>query len=51
MTPSTTTGPIHIGSHELVLIDRPAATLTLLVAVDDQSVACGGRTGRTHKGG
>ncbi|MFB7997026.1 hypothetical protein ACFC4G_29895 [Streptomyces sp. NPDC056002] len=34
-------GPIHIDFHELVLIDRPAATLTLLVAADDQSVACG----------
>lgn len=28
-------GPIHIDYHELVLIDRPAATLTLLVAADD----------------
>nr|WSX48398.1 hypothetical protein OG409_05155 [Streptomyces sp. NBC_00974] len=28
-------GPIHIEFHELVLIDRPAATLTLLVAADD----------------
>lgn len=28
-------GPIHIDFHELVLIDRPAATLTLLVAADD----------------
>ncbi|MFE5022497.1 hypothetical protein ACFRAO_03955 [Streptomyces sp. NPDC056656] len=34
-------GPIHIDFHELVLIDRPAATLTLLVAADDWSVACG----------
>ncbi|GAA1383422.1 hypothetical protein GCM10009639_03680 [Kitasatospora putterlickiae] len=28
-------GPVHIDYHELVLIDRPAATLTLLVAADD----------------
>ncbi|MEU9376032.1 hypothetical protein AB0D94_19965 [Streptomyces sp. NPDC048255] len=28
-------GPIHIDYHELVLIDRPAATLTLLVSADD----------------
>lgn len=28
-------GPIHIDYHELVVIDRPAATLTLLVAADD----------------
>jgi hypothetical protein len=28
-------GPVHIDFHELVLIDRPAATLTLLVAADD----------------
>lgn len=28
-------GPIHLDYHELVLIDRPAATLTLLVAADD----------------
>ncbi|WP_200863082.1 hypothetical protein [Amycolatopsis orientalis] len=28
-------GPIHIDYHELVLIDRPAATLSLLVAADD----------------
>ncbi|WP_329019276.1 hypothetical protein [Streptomyces sp. NBC_01601] len=28
-------GPIHIDYHELVCIDRPAATLTLLVAADD----------------
>jgi hypothetical protein len=28
-------GPIHIDYHELVLIDHPAATLTLLVAADD----------------
>ncbi|OWA01494.1 hypothetical protein B9W64_36510 [Streptomyces sp. CS159] len=28
-------GPIHIDYHELALIDRPAATLTLLVAADD----------------
>ncbi|MFD4632362.1 hypothetical protein ACFVYR_30560 [Streptomyces sp. NPDC058284] len=28
-------GPIHIDYHELVLIDRPAATLILLVAADD----------------
>ncbi|MFF1398197.1 hypothetical protein ACFVZD_30835 [Streptomyces sp. NPDC058287] len=33
-------GPIHIDFHELVLIDRLTATLTLLVAADDQSVAC-----------
>ncbi|MDJ0382384.1 hypothetical protein [Streptomyces sp. G-G2] len=28
-------GPIHIDYHELVLINRPSATLTLLVAADD----------------
>ncbi|MFF7250168.1 hypothetical protein ACFZBU_40545 [Embleya sp. NPDC008237] len=28
-------GPIHLAFHELVLIDRPAGTLTLLVAADD----------------
>ncbi|MET7301051.1 hypothetical protein [Embleya sp. NPDC005575] len=28
-------GPIHIDYHELVLIDRPAAVLILLVAADD----------------
>ncbi|MFE2141448.1 hypothetical protein ACFXA3_06775 [Streptomyces sp. NPDC059456] len=28
-------GPIHIDHHELVVIDRPAATLALLVAADD----------------
>lgn len=28
-------GPIHIDYHELVLIDRPATTLTLIVAADD----------------
>lgn len=28
-------GPIHIDFHELVLIDRPANSLTLLVAADD----------------
>lgn len=28
-------GPVHIDYHELVLIDRPAAALTLLVAADD----------------
>ncbi|WP_326770631.1 hypothetical protein OG978_43620 (plasmid) [Streptomyces sp. NBC_01591] len=28
-------GPIHIDYHELVLIDRAAGTLTLLVAADD----------------
>ncbi|MFD6113880.1 hypothetical protein ACFWG0_27755 [Streptomyces yangpuensis] len=28
-------GPIHIDYHELILIDRQAATLTLLVAADD----------------
>lgn len=28
-------GPIHIDYHELVLIDRPAAALVLLVAADD----------------
>ncbi|MEV0374536.1 hypothetical protein AB0I10_32925 [Streptomyces sp. NPDC050636] len=28
-------GPIHIDFHELVLIDRPASTVTLLVAADD----------------
>ncbi|WP_093615870.1 hypothetical protein [Streptomyces indicus] len=28
-------GPIHIDFHEIVLIDRPTATLTLLVAADD----------------
>lgn len=28
-------GPIHIDYHELVVIDRPAASLTLLVAADD----------------
>ncbi|MEV5573214.1 hypothetical protein AB0L06_24485 [Spirillospora sp. NPDC052269] len=28
-------GPIHIDFHELLLINRPAATLTLLVAADD----------------
>lgn len=28
-------GPIHIDYHELVLIDRQAATLALLVAADD----------------
>ncbi|MER5780753.1 hypothetical protein ABT104_03350 [Streptomyces mobaraensis] len=28
-------GPIHINYHELVLIDRPAGTLDLLVAADD----------------
>ncbi|MGV9269505.1 hypothetical protein ACWDRR_33130 [Kitasatospora sp. NPDC003701] len=28
-------GPIHIDYHELVLIDRLAATLILLVAADD----------------
>ncbi|MEU6051170.1 hypothetical protein ABZ829_12145 [Streptomyces xanthochromogenes] len=28
-------GPLHIDYHELALIDRPAATLTLLVAADD----------------
>jgi len=28
-------GPIHIDYHELVLVDRPSATLTLLVAADD----------------
>jgi hypothetical protein len=28
-------GPIHIGYYELILIDRPATTLTLLVAADD----------------
>ncbi|MFB7709348.1 hypothetical protein [Streptomyces sp. NPDC056105] len=44
-------GPIHIDFHELVLIDRLAATLVLLVAADDWSVACGGRTGRTRRGG
>ncbi|MEV6756515.1 hypothetical protein [Streptomyces sp. NPDC051214] len=28
-------GPLHVDFHELVLVDRPAATLTLLVAADD----------------
>ncbi|WP_344439917.1 hypothetical protein [Kitasatospora nipponensis] len=28
-------GPIHMEFHELVLIDRPAGVLTLLVAADD----------------
>lgn len=28
-------GPIHIDFYELVLINRPAATLTLVVAADD----------------
>lgn len=28
-------GPLHIDYHELVLIDRPAVRLTLLVAADD----------------
>ncbi|MFF7360159.1 hypothetical protein [Streptomyces sp. NPDC008125] len=28
-------GPLHIDSYELVLIDRPGAVLTLLVAADD----------------
>ncbi|CCK29369.1 hypothetical protein BN159_4990 [Streptomyces davaonensis JCM 4913] len=28
-------GPVHIDFHELILIDRPAKTLTLVVAADD----------------
>lgn len=28
-------GPLHIDYYELVLIDRPGAVLTLLVAADD----------------
>ncbi|MFB6671682.1 hypothetical protein ACFCWG_04630 [Streptomyces sp. NPDC056390] len=35
-------GPIHIDFHEPVLIDRLAATLSLLVTADDQSGACRG---------
>ncbi|WP_432178434.1 hypothetical protein [Streptomyces sp. NBC_00063] len=38
-------GTIHIDFHELVLVDRPAAPLSLLVAADDQSVARGWSTG------